>query len=231
MSIRLEPLGALGLLEFDLALASPIVDLLLGGVGATAAIRDLTDIEEEILTSLVQLIVRELNVAWAAIGLRFEYEKRENAGTAARMMSMAEKTLCMIFEVTMPEVKGVLNFCLPAVVLNSILRQLTSERDRPRRQSHENHTRLRDLAGATSVGMVLAVHADEAAGARAGDADAGEDPAAAAVAVRDRRGMCRRAADCTGRPGEKCGASWSADHQPGRGTERTASGFHRRRQI
>jgi flagellar motor switch protein FliM len=155
VSIRLEPLGALGLLEFDLALAAPIVDLLLGGVGATASIRDLTDIEEEILTSLVQLIIRELNVAWAAIGLRFEFEQRENAGTAARMMSLAEKTLCMIFEVTMPEVKGFLNFCLPAVVLNSILRQLTSERDRPRRQTPEHHARLRDLAGATSVGMVL----------------------------------------------------------------------------
>src|SRR6195952_4091057 len=32
-SIRLEPLGAVGLLELELALAAPIVDVLLGGVG------------------------------------------------------------------------------------------------------------------------------------------------------------------------------------------------------
>ena len=32
--LRLEPLGAVGLLELELALASPIVDLLLGEVRA-----------------------------------------------------------------------------------------------------------------------------------------------------------------------------------------------------
>jgi len=36
-SIRLEPLGAVGLLELELALASPIVDVLLGGVGRALA--------------------------------------------------------------------------------------------------------------------------------------------------------------------------------------------------
>ncbi len=34
-SVRLEPLGAVGLLELDLALAAPIVDVLLGRNGAS----------------------------------------------------------------------------------------------------------------------------------------------------------------------------------------------------
>jgi flagellar motor switch protein FliM len=154
-SVRLEPLGALGLLELDLALASPIVDVLLGGVGSKAPVRTLTDIEEEILKSVVQLIVRELNGAWTSIGLRFEYEQRESAGRAARMMPLGEKTLCVSFELRMPGVQGALNFCLPAVVLNSILRQLAEDPDRPRRQSNENQQRMRDLMGGTTVGMVL----------------------------------------------------------------------------
>jgi flagellar motor switch protein FliM len=154
-SVRLEPLGALGLLELDLALASPMVDVLLGGVGTKAPVRPLTDIEEEILKSVVQLIVRELNGAWTSIGLRFEFEQRESAGRAARMMPLGEKTLCVSFEVRMPEVQGALNFCLPAVVLNSILRRLAEDPDRPRRQSHGNQRRIRELAGATTVGMVL----------------------------------------------------------------------------
>ena len=154
-SVRLEPLGALGLLELDLALASPIVDVLLGGVGTKAPVRMLTDIEEEIMKSVVQLIIRELNGAWTSIGLRFEYEQRESAGRAARMMPLGEKTLCVSFEVRMTGVQGALNFCLPAVVLNSILRQLAEDPDRPRRQSHENQRRMRDLVGSTTVGMVL----------------------------------------------------------------------------
>jgi flagellar motor switch protein FliM len=154
-SVRLEPLGALGLLELDLALASPMVDVLLGGMGAKAPVRPLTDIEEEILKSVVQLIIRELNGAWTSIGLRFEFEQRESAGRAARMMPLGEKTLCVSFEVRMPEVQGALNFCLPAVVLNSILRQLAEDPDRPRRQSQESQRRMRDLVGATTVGVVL----------------------------------------------------------------------------
>jgi flagellar motor switch protein FliM len=153
-SVRLEPLGATGLLEFDVALALPIIDLLLGGFGGPAPYRNLTDMEEEILKSVVQLIVHELNTAWAAIGLRFEFDQRETVGSAARTMSVTEKTLALSFEVTMQDVSGALNFCLPAT-LNSILKKYASEQDRRRRPSPENQTRLRELVGTTTVGMTL----------------------------------------------------------------------------
>lgn len=154
-SMRLEPLGALGLVEFDLALVAPIVDLLMGGVGGVARVRDLTDIEEEILASVVQLIIRELNTAWASIGLRFEFDHRESEGSAARMMALQEKTLCISFDVTMTEVRGALNLCIPAVVLNQILRRLPKERENRRRLSHDYQSRLRNLVGKTTIGTVL----------------------------------------------------------------------------
>jgi flagellar motor switch protein FliM len=154
-SLRLEPLGALGLLEFDLTLAPPIVDVLLGGAGRPGPVRELTEIEEEILTSVVQLVVRELNTAWLSVGLQFAFEQREPAGKAPRMMSMTEKTLCMSFEIRMGSVQGALNLCLPAVVFNAILRRLGEERERPRRQGREVQQRLRALLGETPVGMVL----------------------------------------------------------------------------
>lgn len=154
-SIRLEPLGAVGLLELELILASPIIDLLLGGTGKAEPARLLTDIEELIMASVVQMIVKELNAAWQPVGLQFSFEKRESAAQVARMMPAGEKTLCVSFEVKMPEALGVLNLCLPAVVLNTILRKLVAERDRPRRRSQEVRTRVRDLVGETLVGSVL----------------------------------------------------------------------------
>jgi flagellar motor switch protein FliM len=48
-SVRLEPLGALSVLQLDLALAPPVIDLLLGGDGKDGPLRELTDIEESIL--------------------------------------------------------------------------------------------------------------------------------------------------------------------------------------
>src|ERR1700735_1506964 len=154
-SIRLEPLGAVGLLEIELALAAPIVDVLLGGVGRAWPTRELTDIEESILSSVVQMTVRELNLAWQSVGLGFVFEKRESDPTVARMLAAGEKTLCVSFEARMPEAQGAMNLCLPAVVLNAILRRLISEGDRPKRRSKEAHARIRELMGETKIGAVL----------------------------------------------------------------------------
>src|SRR5436305_12358098 len=41
-SVRLEPLGALSVLQIDLALAPPIIDLLLGGDGREGQVREVT---------------------------------------------------------------------------------------------------------------------------------------------------------------------------------------------
>lgn len=154
-SLRLEPLGAVGLLELELAISSPIVDVLLGGAGKAWPVRELTDIEEAILTSVVQLAVQELNLAWQSVGLEFVFEKRETDAAVARMMTPGEKTLCVSFEARMPEAQGVINLCLPAVVLNAILRRLISEGDRPRRRSKEAHMRIRELLGQMKIGTLL----------------------------------------------------------------------------
>ena len=83
----------------------------------------------------MEIVVRELNIAWQPVGLKFALERREPGAEVSRLMPLSEKTLCMSFEIRMPEVQGTLNLCLPAVVLNTILRRLIAERDRPRRRS------------------------------------------------------------------------------------------------
>jgi flagellar motor switch protein FliM len=154
-AIRLEPLGAVGLLEIELALAFPIVDVLLGGVGRAWPARELTEIEEAILASVVEMAVHELNMAWQSVGLEFVFEKRESEAAVARMMTAGEKTLCVSFEARMPEAQGAMNLCLPAVVLNAILRRLISEGDRPKRRSKEAQIRVRQLMGEARIGAVL----------------------------------------------------------------------------
>jgi flagellar motor switch protein FliM len=59
------------------------------------------------------------------------------------------------FEARMPEAQGAMNLCLPAVVLNAILRRLISEGDRPKRRSREAHARIRELMGEAKFGAAL----------------------------------------------------------------------------
>jgi flagellar motor switch protein FliM len=139
-SVRMEPLGALAVLQLDLALAPPIIDLLLGGEGRDGPLRELTDIEESILASVVEIICRELTAAWQPVGLSFNFERRQMQTQVARIMSVTEKTLCLSFEIRMPHSSGLLNLAFPAVVANTILRRLSSDWAR---RHHAVETRAR----------------------------------------------------------------------------------------
>jgi flagellar motor switch protein FliM len=141
-SVRMDPLGALAVLQLDLALAPPIIDLLLGGEGRDGALRELTDIEESILASVVEIICRELTAAWQPVSLNFNFERRQMQAQVARIMSLTEKTLCLSFEIRMPHSSGLLNLAFPAVVANTILRRLTSDWSRRRRHGSDMRARM-----------------------------------------------------------------------------------------
>jgi flagellar motor switch protein FliM len=148
-SVRLEPLGALSVLQLDLGLAPPIVDLLLGGEGREGELRELTDIEESILGSVVEIICRELTSAWQTVGLGFHFDRRQMQTQVARLIAVTEKTLCLSFEIRMPHASGLLNLAFPAVVANTILRRLTT--DWGRRQRHAADLRARMEAAARKI--------------------------------------------------------------------------------
>jgi flagellar motor switch protein FliM len=154
-SVRLEPLGALSVLQLDLALAPPIIDLLLGGEGRDGPLRELTDIEESILGSVAEVICRELTLAWQPVGLSFSFERRQMQTQVARIMSVTEKTLCLSFEIRMPRSSGLLNLAFPAVVANTILRRLTSDWARGPRHASETRARLEATARRIRFGGVL----------------------------------------------------------------------------
>jgi flagellar motor switch protein FliM len=154
-SVRLEPLGALSVLQMDLALAPPIIDLLLGGEGREGTLRELTDIEESILGSVVEIICRELTSAWQPVGLSFNFERRQMQTQVARIMSVAEKTLCLSFEIRMPHAAGLLNLAFPAVVANTILRRLTSDWGKRRRHAAETRQRVEAAARRIRFGASL----------------------------------------------------------------------------
>jgi flagellar motor switch protein FliM len=141
-SVRLEPLGVSSVLQVDLGLAPTIIDLLLGGEGRDGPLKELTDIEESILASVVEIVCRELTVAWQPVGLSFSFERRQMQTQVARVIPVTEKTLCLSFEIRMPHASGLLNLAFPAVVANTILRRLTSDWGRRRHHSAETRERM-----------------------------------------------------------------------------------------
>jgi len=147
-SVRLDPLRAISVLQMDLTTAPSMIDLLLGGDGEASEPRELTDIEEAILSGVVEAICRELTTAWQPVGLSFSFEKRQMQTQTPRLIPVSEKTLCLSFELRLGETSGLLNLAFPAVASNTILRRLAGEKARHRRHSEETRERIRELAGA-----------------------------------------------------------------------------------
>jgi flagellar motor switch protein FliM len=154
-SVRLEPLGALSVLQLEMSLAPPVIDLLLGGEGKEGPLRELTDIEESILGSVVEIICRELTAAWQQVGMSFNLDRRQMLTQVGRIISVNEKTLCLSFEIRMPHSSGLLNLAFPAVVSNAILRKLTVDFGRASRHPADPRARMEETARRVRFGTAL----------------------------------------------------------------------------
>lgn len=159
-SMRMQPIEAVGLLQMDLGVAFPIMDLVLGGPGTgTTELRDLTEIEEQILETVMRILTRELQSAWAPVlPVEIEFEQRQQSSHTQLLMGPTERCLALNFEIKMPDAHGVLNVTLPAVASNAVLRKLTLQSGYSRRgrsTSHVHQVQERLLDGGFQVELRL----------------------------------------------------------------------------
>lgn len=159
-SMRMNPLDAIGLLQMDLGVAFPVIDLVLGGPGSgTFELRDLTEIEEQILETVMRILTRELQAAWTPVlPLEVEFEQRQQSSHTPLLMGPTERCLALNFEIKMADAHGVLNVTLPAVASNALLRKLTIQpaySRRGRSASHAQQIQRRLLEGGYDVELRL----------------------------------------------------------------------------
>src|ERR1700686_5019298 len=127
-SIDLLPVGAVAVLQLDIAIAFPIIDVMLGGEGKPSEnTRDITEIEEQVLEGIIRIMCRELQTSWNAISLEFKFGQRQHILQTQRLMPPDEKNLCLSFEIKMSETRGTLNLAIPAVVSNALLRKISAD--------------------------------------------------------------------------------------------------------
>lgn len=131
-SCSLSPFGATALLQIDLSVAFPLVDVMLGGEGTavSAPERAITGIEEEILETVIRIICREFENAWKALSVGFAFEKRVLPEQVAHLLPQQDKTLALSFEISVAESRGTLNLVVPAAVSNALLRKIASSYER-----------------------------------------------------------------------------------------------------
>ena len=159
-AVGLRPMGARSAIQIDPSLAFPVIDLLLGGRGKPESeIREITEIESQILESVIGILCRELQVAWQPlVDLQFSFEQRLQQAQILQLMPPNERALSLIFEVHTPETRGLIHLVFPTQVSNALLRKLSQQWSYQKGRSvTETDSKLRDqlLDCLFSVELVL----------------------------------------------------------------------------
>ena len=113
------------LMEMDIALVFPMIDLLLGGAGtASEDVRELTEIDEEIMKSVTSLIVKQLEASWRDLNLSLTPARCVKPGMIQQIFLANEKLVLLMFEMTLGATTGPFNIVLPTSFVGFLLRNL-----------------------------------------------------------------------------------------------------------
>jgi flagellar motor switch protein FliM len=139
-SLRLMPIDAQALIQLDLSLVFPIVDLALGGSGADLIEpREVTEIEEQIIETVINLIAQSMQVTWApVVAFDIQFDQRQPLAQVHNLMLPNERILSLNFEIHLLQLRGTLNIALPAVVANALLAKLSVRRTFENRVPSQN---------------------------------------------------------------------------------------------
>nr|MDA8224155.1 flagellar motor switch protein FliM [Desulfitobacterium hafniense] len=124
----LSPLEGTVLMEVSPALTFAVVDRLLGGQGEGAEKnRDLTEIEKTIIENRLRQMILISEEAWAEVyELKPQFLSMESNPQFTQIVAPNEMIVLITLEVRIGEAVGMINICIPYLVLEPILDKLST---------------------------------------------------------------------------------------------------------
>jgi flagellar motor switch protein FliM len=124
-TMRITPFEGIAILEVNPTLAYPLIEVLLGGgkLKPTVVEREMTDIERQILDSLLTLILQNLSFAWQSVSrVDFTVESHETEPGLLHILPPNEAIVTIATEIQLAETSGMMNIGIPASIVK-LLRQ------------------------------------------------------------------------------------------------------------
>ena len=143
--INMSPLEGNSVLELSPSMIFPIVDRVLGGKGAgLSELRELTEIENRIVQRLTMMILDCWKRSWETlIEFNLSIVTQESDPLIVQIVAGSEMVVLVGYEVNIGEQVGSMNMCIPLLVLNPVLNQISQQAHFMRKMSPEvaEHTR------------------------------------------------------------------------------------------
>jgi flagellar motor switch protein FliM len=135
-SIAMSPLDGVGALEINPSVAFSMVDRMLGGTGASPAPnRALTEIEQNVMDSVVKLLLEHLTETWGAItDVRFRIQGRETRPQMLQVTGPNEGVILLAFDISVSEGRGMLSISIPSAAIETMEEKVAEGWNRTRRE-------------------------------------------------------------------------------------------------
>jgi flagellar motor switch protein FliM len=127
--IDFSPLTGSILLEISPNIAFCCIDRILGGRGSmTQEIREFTEIENALLERTISQLLNQYKASWEnVINITPRLDKTETNPQFAQIISPNEMIALITFNVKISEAEGMMNICIPYMVVEPIMSKLTTK--------------------------------------------------------------------------------------------------------
>jgi flagellar motor switch protein FliM len=157
----MEPLEGAAIFEVNPSLVFFIVDRLFGGQGKPSEHnRELTDIEKNVLTKIVERALLNLKEVWEHVGIFTP--KIESYETNSQFVQIAppnETVILISLEVRMKHGSGLISLCFPYMLLESVITKLSGESwiSGQRTTTQETRRLIETELGTTELGVTAVI--------------------------------------------------------------------------
>jgi flagellar motor switch protein FliM len=136
-ALAIAPSDELAAIEINPSVAFAMIDRMLGGSGGprTDANRPLTEIEQNVVDSIIKLLLDGLSEAWRPVSnLAFSIRGRETRPAMLQVAAHNEIIVAVVFNVKAGDVAGQINLAMPTSVVELAGTQMARSRQRQRRE-------------------------------------------------------------------------------------------------
>ncbi|TLD80767.1 flagellar motor switch protein FliM [Helicobacter sp. MIT 05-5293] len=124
----MKPLEGAAILEINPSIAFPMIDRLLGGKGDPYEnSREFSDIELNLLDTLLRQIMQNLKEAWSSVTEIFpSVDAKESSPNVVQIVAQNEIVIMVVMEIIIGHSSGMMSICYPVISLESVLSRLAS---------------------------------------------------------------------------------------------------------
>ena len=123
IALGMKPFDGNAVLEMNPSLVFPLIEMLLGGTikAPVKVTREITEIEQSIMDSLIRIILNDLRAAWAGVtAIEFSIETHETEPQLLQILAPNEAVVAISMEVRIGETAGMMNIGIPSIVVKML---------------------------------------------------------------------------------------------------------------